>query len=131
MSDFDFKITGEKELIEKIQRLGAGMMKEAQEAGLGVAEELVLEPARARAPMKTGRTRRSGHVVVRKFLDATIVKIIFGGPVAPWARFVHENLEANYKNGEPKFLERTFLGAKTQFAPAVASRISLARAVRG
>jgi len=131
MSDFEFTMSGEKELLAKIQRLGAGMMLEAQAAGLGVGEELVLEPARARAPMKTGRTRRSGRAVARKSRDAAIIKIIFGGPVAPHARFVHENLEANYKNGEPKFLERTFLQARSQFAPAVAARISLARAVKG
>jgi hypothetical protein len=131
MSDFEFKMTGEKELLKNIERLGLGLIREAQEAGEGVGNELLLEPSRARAPKKTGRLRRSGRLVVRKFKDATIVKVIYGGELAPYARFVHENLEARFKEGEAKFLERTFLEARNRFVPAIGERISLARAVRG
>jgi hypothetical protein len=129
--DFDFKISGESELLRNIERLGLGMIAQAQEVGAEVGEELVLVPARDRAPKKTGRLRRSGFVRARKFRDAVVVKIIFGGELAPYAAFVHENLEAHYKVGEAKFLERTFLAARNDFVPAVAARFSLAKAVRG
>lgn len=131
MSDFESKITGEQALLKNLSRLGQGLLLETQAAGLGVGEELILDPARARAPMKTGRTRRSGVVTVRKYAGATIVKVTFGGQLAPWAPFIHENLQANYKNGEPKFLERTFLAARGNLTREFAKRISLARAVRG
>lgn len=133
MSDFEFKIkiTGEKELLRNIERLGLGLIREAQSAGEDVGNELLLEPSRARAPKKTGRLRRSGRLMVRKYKDATIVKVIYGGELAPWARFVHENLEARFKEGEAKFLERTFNEARGRFTPALGERISLARAVRG
>jgi hypothetical protein len=34
------------------------------------------------------------------------VNIIFGGPTAPYAVYVHENLDVHHPYGEAKFLER-------------------------
>jgi hypothetical protein len=51
--------------------------------------------------------------------------IVCGGPAAPYAIYVHENLEAHHKVGQAKFLESVILESRAYMAERVAKRIDL------
>ena len=81
-----------------------------------------------RTPVEFG-TLRSSHVVTEpEITDAYVeVRIGVGGPAAPYALYVHENLSARHKNGQAKFLESALLEAMPTLARRIAARIAVER----
>ena len=100
-----FQLTGVVEMRRKFERL----VREFPEAvGSALHEELEIEllEAKQRTPVDTGALRASGFVEGPKVRRGHISdRIVFGGPAAPYAVIVHEDLEAHHPVGQAKFLE--------------------------
>jgi hypothetical protein len=103
-----------------------------------IAETVMTAAKRDYVPVATGALRASGFVE-----DATplptgaAISFGFGGPAAPYAAIVHENLTATHTVGQAKYLE-TPLRAHVQGMAAVlaqhaenAQRLAVARAATG
>jgi hypothetical protein len=83
-------------------------------------------------PVDTGALRASifvvGPIVEGK---KTKTMIVCGGPAAPYAFWVHENLVAIHPVGQAKFIEAPLLESRTSIAGRVAARVDLNRAMKG
>lgn len=83
--------------------------------------EIEMTEAKQRTPVKTGNLRASG-IVLGPDEDGTVT-LQFGGPAAPYAVYVHENLDAFHKVGQAKFLESVVLESAPNMAERLAERI--------
>jgi hypothetical protein len=83
--------------------------------------EIEMTESKRRCPVLTGTLRASGHVdpPVREGRRLSVA-LIYGGAAAPYAIYVHENLEAHHDDGQAKFLESVL----NESAPYMASRIA-------
>ena len=83
--------------------------------------EVWMTMAKKRTPVQFGVLRSSGHVVgpVRIGKDWQI-RLVFGGPSAPYAKAVHENLSARHHVGQAKFLESVVVERKGNLGKEVA-----------
>jgi len=98
---------------------------EAAAAGEIQAEhELIMTEAKLRTPVDTGALRGSGHVqpTVREG-TALVSRGGFGGPAAPYAVYVHENLTARHPVGRAKFYESALVEAAPGLPDRLAARI--------
>lgn len=81
-------------------------------------------------PVDTGALRASitleGPVREGRRIYVTVVA---GGPSAPYAFIVHEDLEAFHKVGEAKYIERPLAESAPYLADRIAKRIDLNRAL--
>lgn len=93
----------------------------AAEHALRAEGEIEMTEAKLRTPVLTGALRASGHVEGPR--DGA-VRLVFGGPAAPYALYVHENMEALHKTGQAKFLESVILESAPYLAQRVAARIA-------
>lgn len=86
--------------------------------------EIEMTEAKRRTPVDTSALRNSGHVTGPRYggRDAE-VRLVFGGPAAPYAIFVHEDMEAWHDVGQAKFLESTLLESEPYLAQRLARRI--------
>jgi hypothetical protein len=88
------------------------------------AEELMTE-AKRRTPVDTGALRSSGHVQTPDIdRDSVSVTMAFGGPAAPYAVYVHEDLTANHPVGQAKFLESVLTEAAPNLPARIARRVA-------
>jgi len=84
-----------------------------------------------RTPVEFGPLRASHEVLKPKINGRDIsVSIVVGGPSAPYALYVHENLEAFHKVGQAKFLESTILESRNSLPARIARRIDMKRMMR-
>ena len=69
--------------------------------------QIVFAESQEEVPVDTGSLRASGHIIPPVlFGDEAYVEIVYGGPAAPYAFFVHENLEAYHESPtKAKYLE--------------------------
>jgi hypothetical protein len=107
--------------IQQLQRSMPDMIKAAmkQEAEIEATE------SKRRTPVDLGNLRASIHVEGPEIDSGGNVSaaIVAGGPAAPYALFVHEDLEAYHKVGQAKFIEST-LKESAPFLPArIAKRL--------
>jgi len=83
-----------------------------------------LPEVQARTPVDTGALVASEHAEgpfeVGSKVSATIVA---GGPTAPYAVYVHEDLDAIHPVGEAKFVESVLKESKSFMAARVAARM--------
>lgn len=93
---FDLEVT------TRVQ-LPTGLDAARLERLLQAAALLVLADAKKRCPVRYGHLRNSGEAKHSGFLEWAVT---FGGPAAPYAVFVHEDLKAHHRVGEAKFLEK-------------------------
>jgi hypothetical protein len=88
------------------------------------AEELMTE-AKRRTPVDTSALRSSGHVQIPQVdQDSVSVTLAFGGPAAPYAVYVHEDLTANHPVGQAKFLESVLTEAAPNLPARIARRVA-------
>jgi len=67
----------------------------------------ILARAKQLCPVDTGALRASGYVETPRRAGQRIAVLMgFGGPAAPYAYKVHEDLVARHAVGEAKFLEK-------------------------
>lgn len=92
--------------------LGAELYQEGQ----GIVTQ-----AQGLAPVKTGALRGSGYVAEPERVGDTVrVEMGFGGPAAPYALIVHEDLNAFHKVGEALFMAQPFRWAITGMSQRIA-----------
>jgi hypothetical protein len=98
------------------------------EFGRAMRQETEVEATNCKreTPVETGALRGSIHAE-GPFLDGRKITtaVVAGGPAAPYALIVHEDLEAYHKNGEAKFIERPLQESAPHMAERVAKRIDL------
>jgi hypothetical protein len=119
---FEIQLKGSKELLRALDRLGPEM-REYGADGLEAEADIELKEAQNRTPFRTGALRRSAYrrsaVVDRGGVSVTLG---FGGPTAPYAPFVHEQLRP-HDIGRAKFLESAVVESARYLTVRVARRI--------
>lgn len=124
----DFKLEGSDEVKAALERIARAVPGEVSRA---LYEEAHIERTESmrRTPVDTGSLRASHEVSRPKMSwDGWEVTISVGGPAAPYAVYVHEDLEAIHRTGQAKFLESTIMESAPYMAGRVAKRIDLNRA---
>jgi hypothetical protein len=92
--------------------------------------EIEMAEAKQRTPVDTGALRASGVVSLPEFSGRQIsVSLNFGGPAAPYALVVHEDLEAHHPVGQAKYLESVIVESAPFMAARLARRLDLASIV--
>lgn len=125
----DLKVEGVDTVRAKLERLAKQIPNEVAQA-LYAEAQIEAAESRRRTPVDTGDLRRSHHVTKPDLGGRRIsVSIEVGGPAAPYAILVHEDLEAFHPVGQAKFLESTLLESAPYMAQRVARRIELTRLV--
>jgi hypothetical protein len=106
-----------------LKRAAAESRKELRKALLELGDEK-LALTQQRVPYKTGKLSGTGRKSVRAGEKQISLKISYGGPEAPYALRVHEDLEANYKGGRrAKYVESVLL--ETKFAQELAAKFDI------
>jgi hypothetical protein len=134
-------IQGADDLVKRLLRIGADVRAEG---GRALFQEALVEAKESmrRTPVETGALRAS-HEVERPVVDGedVSVRIVVGGPAGShtpggtqksdvgYALIVHEDLEADHKVGQAKFLESTLHESAPHMAGRLAARIDLNRAI--
>ena len=115
----------------KLAELRRGMPDEVGRA-LFIEMQIEATEAKRRTPVDTGELRASIHVE-GPFRSGRRIwcSIVAGGPAAPYAIRVHEDLEAFHKVGQAKYIESVVVESRPYMAARVAKRIDLARAAGG
>lgn len=122
-------LLGADKVIARIRKIQTGMSKEIADA-LYEEAKIELREAKKRTPVATGALRKSGKVSKPKISGKTVtVDISFGGETAPYAVYVHEDLEAFHPIGQAKFLESVIEESRPHMAKRIAKRIELKRLV--
>jgi hypothetical protein len=92
-----------------------------------------LKEVKRRTPVDKGALRASEHVEgpLRTGPNDSIIYalIVAGGPAAPYAIYVHEDLEAIHPVGQAKYIESVLLESRPFMAARIAKRIDLNRAI--
>jgi hypothetical protein len=127
----DELLRGAAALEAKLRALGAGAIKEG---GRALYQEALVEQKESmrRTPVNTGALRGS-HETSRPAQDGgnVSVTITVGGPAAPYAVPVHENLDAHHPVGQAKFLESVIMESRPHMAERIARRIDLNAMAKG
>lgn len=104
-----WKWSGFDEFVNKL-RASPNRMKKAAASALFKEGERIMAKAKPLTPVLTGVLRETGHVQLPVIEGDKISDTFgFGGPAAPYAVYVHENLEAHHLVGQAKFLEQPML----------------------
>jgi len=106
-----------------LARLGPRALKEGGRALY--QEALIIQAASMRrTPVDTGALRASHETKPPETKAGEVqVRIVVGGPAAPYALFVHERLDVHHPVGEAKFLEKSVLEAAADLPARLAKRI--------
>lgn len=117
---------GLPEFRERVLQICDATRQEAA-AALYQEAEILMTEAKDRTPWETGVLRGTGHVQEPTYSAGEVrVELGFGGPAAPYAIFVHENLTARHpRGGRAKFLESVLDEAAPTLAERIAARIHL------
>jgi hypothetical protein len=96
--------------------------------------EIGSKEVKRRTPVDEGELRASIHVqgpfiVYLKGRRVIYGNVVAGGPSAPYAIYVHEDLDAQHKVGQAKFLESWLLESRPNMAARVARRVQINRAL--
>jgi len=91
--------------------------------------QIEMTEAKRRTPVKTGALRSTGHVddPTVSFGGDISVTLGFGGPAAPYAVKVHEDMDAFHRVGQSKYLESVIMESRPYMAARIARRIQLER----
>lgn len=101
-----------------VARLRAGAW-----AAIQIFGEKIMTEAKILCPVDLGTLHASGHVRTLQAGNDFVLVLAFGGPAAPYAAIVHEDMTARHAVGQAKYLEVPVVQNKPQFAPFVASYI--------
>lgn len=111
-----------------LARLRRAADRAPEMVGGAMFEEFSIEmlEMQRRTPVEFGHLRQSGHVELPVIRGNEIeVTLGFGGPAAPYAIYVHEDVEAYHEVGEAKFVESVLAESKPFMAQRIANRIDL------
>lgn len=123
-------VTGVEAMRAKLQQLTSRLPDEVGRA-LYLETEIEATECKRRTPVDTGALQSSIHVEgpKRAFNGGIYTEIVAGGPAAPYALAVHENLDAFHNPGQAKFIESTINESAPHMAARVARRIDLNRLI--
>lgn len=98
--------------------------------GLYVETEVEVKEVKMRTPVDRGTLRGTVHQV-GPFREGRMIYTLIaaGGPSAPYAIYVHENLEVIHKVGQAKFIESVIMESRPYLAARIAKRIEMSRAI--
>jgi hypothetical protein len=118
--------TGMRELASRLQ-LDAIAVPKALATALYQEGLRIMAVAIRITPWDTGTLRSTGHVELPSITGTSIVvKLGFGGSSAPYALYVHENLQARHKPGtQAKFLETPVRAMAPEFAKSMGLAVKL------
>jgi hypothetical protein len=117
------KVSGFRELKKALKEQGQ-RAEQSLAAALYAEGERIMAEAKRLCPVDTGTLRSTGHVqkpVIRR--GSIEVTLGFGGPAAPYAVFVHENLNVHHTVGQAKYLEKPLNDAARGFAERLAAEV--------
>ncbi len=113
----------------KVRRLAKKFPDEVIRA-LYIETEIETTEAKRRTPVDKGPLRASVHQEGPTRKGRAIgTMIVAGGPAAPYAIYVHEDLEAEHPVGQAKFIESVIMEVRPHLAARLAKRIELHRAL--
>jgi hypothetical protein len=116
-------VKGFRELKKALKQQGPRAEQSLARALFTEGERIMTEAKRL-TPVDTGALRASGHVqkpVIRR--GRIEVTLGFGGPSAPYAVIVHENLNVRHQVGQAKFLEKPLNEAARGLAERIAAEV--------
>lgn len=123
------RVTGVDQMRRRLQTL-ARRMPDVVGRALYQEAEIEATEAKRRTPVDTGALRGTIHVTPPTHSRSGIsVTIAAGGPAAPYAAAVHEDLEAFHKVGQAKYIESVLNESGPYMASRIARRIDLKRAL--
>lgn len=113
--------------LDKLKRQLDKRPKLATMIGKAILAETRIEAKESmrRTPVDMGPLRASTEVLGPFYDNGIYCQIHVGGPSAPYAVYVHENLEAHHPIGQAKFLESTIAESRPFMAARVAKRLDL------
>jgi len=80
--------------------------RQALKAALYMEGENIMGESKRQVPVDTGNLRTTGHVEPPKEASGIItVTLGYGGPAAPYAVYIHEDLTKRHAVGKAKYLE--------------------------
>jgi hypothetical protein len=124
------KTDGHTKLLQQTRALKQNFPREVMSA---LFAEMQIERTESirKTPRLTGALRASHMVLppVQRGNDLSVT-IAVGGVSAPYAIYVHEDLEAIHPIGQAKFLEQTLNESAPYMSSRIAKRIDLRRAMR-
>ncbi len=127
MPTVTFKLKGTRSMQKKLNRLAA-QFENRLPVALQTEAELIMTTSKRRwVPVKFGNLRATGHVEkVRRVGKTLSVRLVYGGPSAPYALIVHEDLVARHASPtSAKYLERPLVDAAPGMPARLAARMKL------
>lgn len=125
------KLQGASQFVRKAKKFATNLQKQTDRA-LYQETNIELKEVKRRTPVEFGELRASEHVEgPTRQGNKVWTKILAGGPSAPYALYVHEDLEAFHEVGQAKYIESVLLESRPHMAARVAKRIDLNKAWNG
>lgn len=122
---FSLELKGIDEFNKKLGAWGKFATQGLKAALYQEAELIMGRAKREFVPVDTGALRASGHVQrPEDTSNGYRVVMGFGGPSAPYALKVHEDLETPHRVGSAKYLETPLLEAENGMLVRIAQRIA-------
>lgn len=116
-------MTGSSAMSGRIRHVIGGL-KPGAAAAIYTEAEIEMAEAKRRTPVADGHLRKSGEVTPPVIVGNDVsVGLVFGGPSAPYAIYVHEDLDAFHTVGQAKFLESTLRESKPFMGQRIARRM--------
>jgi len=126
----EFRLDGENLMRSKLRRIAKDSPDEFARAQY---QETQVETAesRRRTPFDTGTLRGTVQTEGPERQGKHIItSVSAGGPAAPYAVYVHEDLEVEHPHGQAKFIESTLNESAPFMGARIARRIDLNRLAR-
>lgn len=118
------EIKGAEPLQRKLQNIAAAGPQALVAALYREAEAVMTVSKEQYVPVDTGALRASGTVEAPRFAGHTAsVRLGFGGPSAPYAVIVHEDLTKRHPVGQAKYLEIPLRARVAGMGAVLATRV--------
>jgi hypothetical protein len=113
-------------MMEKLRTIGARFPNRVKTA-MKVECEIELTEMKRRTPVDEGSLRASEHLEGPEGEAGGTFEVRWsaGGPAAPYAIHVHENLDAHHPVGQAKFMESVLLESLPHMGKRIGKRIGL------
>jgi|APSaa5957512535_1039671.scaffolds.fasta_scaffold150871_1 hypothetical protein len=123
MAGFGIKVTGLGKAQQLVSSQGAKTATALDVALFEVANDLFNKSQRL-VPVDKGMLRGSGSLSKEAKLGGTEFFVTYGGPAAPYALFVHEDMNAKHDAPtQAKYLEMPFIRARASLKRTIEAKI--------